>query len=132
VRLFIQAKGGHVSFEGYYQLVCENNHYFTIDVYSWDFNKRKCIYCESEIIAKNLVDETNCDSDGYDPDLMTGRNYPVSVWKEDLNLLVSLLKDSKVLLQDFLNGENLNRFQIEELLEKIYKAEETGDQNGNL
>jgi hypothetical protein len=121
-----------MSFEGYYQLVCENNHYFTMDVYSWDFNKRKCIYCDSTISQSNLVDETNCSGEGHDATLSEGRNFPVTVWKEDLALLVSLIKESKIILQDYLNDVNLSKYEIEMLLEKIYKAEDVGEINGNL
>ena len=51
-----------MSFEGYYQCVCKNGHYFEIDVYD---DRDKCVDCFQDIIFKNTVDETNCESAGY-------------------------------------------------------------------
>lgn len=51
-----------MSFEGYYQCVCKNGHYFEIDVYE---DRDKCVDCFQDIIFKNTVDETNCESAGY-------------------------------------------------------------------
>jgi hypothetical protein len=51
-----------VSFEGYYQCVCKNGHYFEIDVYD---DRDKCVDCFQDLIFKNTVDETNCETAGY-------------------------------------------------------------------
>ena len=51
-----------MSFEGYYQCVCKNGHYFEIDVYD---DRDKCVDCFQDLIFKNTVDETNCETAGY-------------------------------------------------------------------
>ena len=48
-----------MSFEGYYQCICENGHYFEIDV---NEERDKCVDCFSPIVFKNIVDETNSES----------------------------------------------------------------------
>lgn len=51
-----------MSFEGFYQCVCKNGHYFEIDVYD---DRNKCVDCFEDVIFKNTVDETNCEHFGY-------------------------------------------------------------------
>jgi hypothetical protein len=47
-----------MSFEGYYQLLCEKGHYNEKDAY--DFSQEEsCPVCGGDLIWKNLVDETN-------------------------------------------------------------------------
>jgi len=50
-----------MSFEGYYQCLCEKGHYFIVDIYEWDLPelRPKCPICKKDIIWYNLVDETN-------------------------------------------------------------------------
>lgn len=51
-----------MSWEGYYQCICKNGHYFVVsDVYSEEIN---CLECNAEPAWENVVDDTNCDSDG--------------------------------------------------------------------
>lgn len=59
-----------MSFEGYYQLLCENKHYQEEDCYSYRQNVFTCgdlvdgQPCEASIAWSNLVDDTNCDGYG--------------------------------------------------------------------
>ena len=54
-----------MSFEGYYQVLCEQGHYIIIDVYNFDEFNHKCPICQSKVAWWNIVDETNCESVGY-------------------------------------------------------------------
>jgi len=45
-----------MSFEGFYQKLCKNGHYWCTDVY---VNDRKCPICKETQVWSNLVDETN-------------------------------------------------------------------------
>lgn len=67
-----------MSFEGYYQRLCENGHYSAIDVYAGDFQDLddwECAVCDAPLAWEQLVDETN----GIDPE--TGE-CPGSVYLE--------------------------------------------------
>lgn len=46
-----------MSFEGYYEYLCSEGHYFCFDAY--DEEPDNCPYCESHITVRHLVDETN-------------------------------------------------------------------------
>ena len=51
-----------MSFEGYYQCLCDHGHYWTEDCYtifSGDDSKSICPECKNPHIWKNLVDITN-------------------------------------------------------------------------
>jgi endogenous inhibitor of DNA gyrase (YacG/DUF329 family) len=49
-----------MSFEGYYQALCENGHLSIYDAY--ELIERKCPYCNKSTVWTNLIDETNgCD-----------------------------------------------------------------------
>lgn len=52
-----------MSFEGYEQLLCKAGHHWCEDVHNYE--EKICPHCGGEIAWSNLVDETNCDSDGY-------------------------------------------------------------------
>lgn len=52
-----------MSFEGYYQMLCANGHYITVDVY--EDTPKKCAECGTGFVWVNTVDETNGDSVGY-------------------------------------------------------------------
>ena len=47
-----------MSFEGFYQIICENGHYDTEDCFVFDINNN-CKICNGKIIWWNLVDYTN-------------------------------------------------------------------------
>lgn len=53
-----------MSFEGYYQKICENGHLTHEDVYAPE--SETCVTCGKKFIFKNLVDTTNgsWDEDG--------------------------------------------------------------------
>jgi hypothetical protein len=51
-----------MSFEGYYQKVCKNGHYFECDIYD---DRDNCVDCCQDIIFSNIVDETNCCNEGF-------------------------------------------------------------------
>lgn len=51
-----------MSFEGYYQLICKNGHYWTVECgYSFDDEEleSKCAVCGEGAVWYNLVDVTN-------------------------------------------------------------------------
>ena len=48
-----------MSFEGYYQVLCENGHYSTKDCYQDDHNSFTCPICGQKMAWWNLVDVTN-------------------------------------------------------------------------
>lgn len=53
-----------MSFEGYYQIICENGHYHTPDCYYYYHDEEGMVACSStgckgKIIWSNLVDVTN-------------------------------------------------------------------------
>ncbi len=49
-----------MSFEGYYQLVCENGHLDSCDALMADpFEEYECLDCKAPLAWWNLVDETN-------------------------------------------------------------------------
>lgn len=55
---------------GSVQMICENNHYSSIDDQSiWyhghDIAKHECHICKHPIIWANFVDDTNCDAYGH-------------------------------------------------------------------
>jgi hypothetical protein len=56
-----------MSFEGYYQLICENGHYQTEDVnhFQEHIHTLRCDACCAPFAWNNIVDDTNCDSYGY-------------------------------------------------------------------
>jgi len=55
-----------MSFEGYYQTLCENGHYDIEDCYMFSEGKSfECSKCGSGIAWYNLVDTTNGDESGY-------------------------------------------------------------------
>ena len=58
-----------MSFEGYYQLICKNGHYSTIDamevIYGQELSDLVCDDCGEKMIWENLVDDTNCDNVDY-------------------------------------------------------------------
>jgi len=47
-----------VSFEGYYQALCENGHDCSSDVYEF-VEQGPCHVCGGKIVWRNLVDQTN-------------------------------------------------------------------------
>jgi hypothetical protein len=47
-----------MSFEGYYQLICEKGHYYHEGLFGLE-EKTPCPYCKSEPAWWNLVDTTN-------------------------------------------------------------------------
>jgi hypothetical protein len=55
-----------VSYEGRYQVTCENGHYHEWDAYSFCYNTSKCDECGAKFKEVNSVDDTNCPSEGYD------------------------------------------------------------------
>lgn len=55
-----------MSFEGYYQHICQNGHYGTEPYdYAGDAPPWKCDECGAESAWCNRVDDTNCDNCGY-------------------------------------------------------------------
>lgn len=107
-----------MSFEGYYQIRCENKHYYTQDVYSFSSGS-KCSYCGAGIEAKNMVDETNFESDGYDPNFSEGCDYLTQVWKKDLDNLKNLLEESENILKKCLINSPLNPFERGDLIKNF-------------
>lgn len=67
-----------MSFEGYYQKLCENGHHTNNDVY-WDSEiDNTCPICDAPIVWTNLVDETNgtfCDNVGTEDPPCEGCEY---------------------------------------------------------
>ena len=57
-----------MSYEGYYQVICENGHYWTEDcwAYHWDGDKEYgiCPVCKGKIIWTNSVNITNGSFEG--------------------------------------------------------------------
>ena len=49
-----------MSFQGYYQIICENGHLSTCDVYDFEFEVFECPICKGKKAFRNLVDQTNC------------------------------------------------------------------------
>ena len=59
-----------MSFEGYFQRLCKNGHYDTIDIYGFDNpEEESCLICGEPFVWSNLVNLTN----GID--LETGKGY---------------------------------------------------------
>ena len=56
-----------MSFEGYYQVLCENGHYTAFDVFD-EPEKQECGICGASRAWENLVDQTN---GSYDDDSVT-------------------------------------------------------------
>ena len=62
----ILKKGGKMSFEGYYQCLCEKGHYWEVDAYEVPMfyepeEVLKCPTCKGKLAWWNLVDITNGD-----------------------------------------------------------------------
>ena len=55
-----------MSFEGRYQLLCEDGHYLETDVHSYDNPKEecKCSICGKKIVWINVIDDTNYEEYG--------------------------------------------------------------------
>lgn len=62
-----------MSFEGYYQQICPNGHYYTCDVYTVG----PCSDCGEGAAWSNLVDETNCDSVGEIPLHLLSKHFEI-------------------------------------------------------
>jgi hypothetical protein len=45
-----------MSFEGYYEVICKNGHFWANDLYS---DKKVCPFCGECVAWWNLIDETN-------------------------------------------------------------------------
>lgn len=58
-----------MSFEGYFQILCENGHYFCPDVYSVanfafkSYDEWECPICQAKMAWYNIVDLTNGSED---------------------------------------------------------------------
>lgn len=52
-----------MSFEGYYQVLCENGHYEEVDCYDFDTSMWQCPECGGHSIYQHLIDQTNGDGD---------------------------------------------------------------------
>ena len=61
-----------MSFEGYYEYICERKHRFSCDVYS-DSDDSNCPHCGGKKAFSHLVDQTN----GYEVD--NPGTYPAGV-----------------------------------------------------
>ena len=48
-----------MSFEGYYQILCEDGHYDDVDCYTCEPEDWKCPECKKKVAWWNLVDVTN-------------------------------------------------------------------------
>jgi len=56
-----------MSFEGYYQILCENGHYDEMDVYAMEANGEwNCYNCGTDKFTTNIVDTTNGVIEGTD------------------------------------------------------------------
>jgi hypothetical protein len=70
-----------MSFEGYFQLLCANGHYFTADAYYYDTHEDcPCLACGAEVVWENLVDTTNVETEGYVKLTPTGEVDHVDCW----------------------------------------------------
>ena len=59
-----------MSFQGYYQLMCDNGHIYAENASLWD-DFRTCPHCNAACVWSNLVDQTN--DDGADDVVDFGR-----------------------------------------------------------
>lgn len=50
-----------MSFEGYYEFLCERGHFFVKDIYADDEELAKCPVCNSSVKWWNIIDTTNGD-----------------------------------------------------------------------
>ena len=57
-----------MSFEGYYQLICEKGHYYTEGLYGLE-EDTPCPFCKSKSVWWNLVDITNGEGNHIIPEL---------------------------------------------------------------
>jgi hypothetical protein len=56
-----------MSYEGYYQVLCEEGHLFIVDAYDWQYGEEEpniCPICGKKPVWENAVDDTNCDQFG--------------------------------------------------------------------
>lgn len=86
-----------MSYEGFYQRICEKGHYWEIDAYSAEANSH-CPVCQKKIVWENQVDQTNgsydedCNRiDGY----VSLRPFKVKKCKECGTVLLELYKPPK-------------------------------------
>ena len=102
-----------MSFEGFYQTVCENGCYYEPDVYD-NFEKNNCCgICGSRIIFKNLVDETNGNSDGY-------ICIPVANYKVNDNFFNRYLKYKNLLqekIEKLIHPDDIIKLPLEKIIE---------------
>jgi hypothetical protein len=59
-----------MSFEGYYEFLCQNGHHAACDVYAPE--PKKCRVCGASMAWQNMVDQTNGE-DRQDPVTMPGK-----------------------------------------------------------
>lgn len=66
-----------MSYEGYWQCICQNGHYYTdgADAYN---EEEPCGICKTPSAWRNQVDETNCDSWGEIPFDLLKKNFLIS------------------------------------------------------
>lgn len=61
-----------MSFEGRWQNICGNGHYYERDVYYMEPREDDCPYCGDACAWSNLIDDTNGEEDGkIEPRLKT-------------------------------------------------------------
>ena len=54
-----------MSFEGYYQLLCDNGHHFNVDAHDYSAEVTRCPTCKADTAWYHLVDCTNEPNEGY-------------------------------------------------------------------
>jgi hypothetical protein len=70
-----------MSFEGYYQLLCKEGHYYTADAYFHELGDSPCPVCEAGVAWENLVDTTNVETEGYVELIPTGEIDHLTCWE---------------------------------------------------
>jgi len=58
-----------MSFEGFYQLSCEEGHYWNACYGYGEEEMELCPDCNKKPVFRNLVDDTNCDNYGELPEV---------------------------------------------------------------
>lgn len=82
-----------MSYEGRYQVICEDGHYDEIDAHVFCYTNSKCNVCQKKFIEVNAVDDTNSPSVGYD--------YSMEARAEKIRKQPKFTKDGSKILYSF-------------------------------
>ena len=116
-----------MSFEGYYQVKCDNKHYYTEDCYMFSHSD-PCKVCGAQTYAR-LVDTTNGD-ESEDESFSEGCDREIMVWKSQID---GMREDMSALIRAYRKYRYTREYSAEDQfvneITKKYNLENTHVRN---